>query len=259
VSLPVLWHFPISHFNEKVRWALDWKGIPHVREALSTSYLPRALWATGQPRLPILFIDGKPYADSTRIIAEIERRWPNHPLYPREPALRRRALALEDWFDEELGPAVRTALIGPMFDVDPEAAVATLMTGMGDAPMRRVGPILPMFVRYYRWRHAITPETVRKAKTQVLAALDRLEAEVGSSGHLVGDRFSIADLTAAALFSPIVRPAEFPYLPEGAPPPTFVAYRDELAGRPGIEWVREIYRRHRGVSAEVVSAAKRSA
>ena len=24
---PLLWHFPISHFNEKVRWALDWKGI----------------------------------------------------------------------------------------------------------------------------------------------------------------------------------------------------------------------------------------
>jgi len=24
---PVLWHFPISHYNEKARWALDWKGI----------------------------------------------------------------------------------------------------------------------------------------------------------------------------------------------------------------------------------------
>jgi len=23
---PVLWHFPISHYNEKARWALDWKG-----------------------------------------------------------------------------------------------------------------------------------------------------------------------------------------------------------------------------------------
>ena len=28
---PVLWHFPISHYNEKARWALDWKRIPHVR------------------------------------------------------------------------------------------------------------------------------------------------------------------------------------------------------------------------------------
>ncbi len=56
MTTPVLWHFPISHFNEKVRWALDWKGVPHVRRALGASYLPRALWATGQPHLPILFV-----------------------------------------------------------------------------------------------------------------------------------------------------------------------------------------------------------
>ncbi len=29
------------------------------------------------------------------------------PLYPTDPVERRRALALEDWFDENLGPAVR--------------------------------------------------------------------------------------------------------------------------------------------------------
>src|SRR5207245_1904438 len=30
---PVLWHFPISHYNEKARWALDWKGIPRAPRA----------------------------------------------------------------------------------------------------------------------------------------------------------------------------------------------------------------------------------
>ena len=59
---PVLWHFPISHFNEKARWALDWKRIPHVLRALALSYVPRALWATGQAKLPILFLDGKAIA-----------------------------------------------------------------------------------------------------------------------------------------------------------------------------------------------------
>ncbi len=43
----VLWHFPISHFNEKVLWALDLKRIPHVRRALGPSYLFKAWWATG--------------------------------------------------------------------------------------------------------------------------------------------------------------------------------------------------------------------
>ena len=72
-TLPVLWQFRQSHFNEKARWALDWKGIPHVRRALAMSYVPRALWATGQAKLPILHLDGQAIADSTRIIEALER------------------------------------------------------------------------------------------------------------------------------------------------------------------------------------------
>src|SRR5262249_59779214 len=100
---PVLWQFRISHFNEKVRWALDWKGIPHVRRVLSLDYLPRALWATGRPTLPIVFLDGVAIGDSTHIIAALERLRPEPALYPADEAERRRALALEDFFDEELG------------------------------------------------------------------------------------------------------------------------------------------------------------
>ena len=27
----VLWHIELSHYNEKVRWALDYKGVAHER------------------------------------------------------------------------------------------------------------------------------------------------------------------------------------------------------------------------------------
>ena len=50
------------------------------------------------------------------------------------------------------------------------------------------------------------------------AALDRLEAELQPSGYLVGERFSVADLTAAALLAPVVLPPEFPYRPPGPLP-----------------------------------------
>src|SRR5438445_256696 len=76
MALPVLWHFTVSHFNEKVRWALDFKRIPHIRRALFFSYLPRTLWATGQPALPVLVLDGKAIADSTRIMEALERLQP---------------------------------------------------------------------------------------------------------------------------------------------------------------------------------------
>ena len=51
-------------------------------------------------------------------------------------------------------------------------------------------------------------------------ALDRIESERAGRDHLVGDRFTVADLTAAALLYPLVWPPEFPYeLPE-PPDPT---------------------------------------
>ena len=122
MSEPLLWHFPISHYNEKVRWALDWKRIPHRRVVLSASYLVRAWWATGRATLPVLHLDGRAIGDSTAIIAALEARNPEPPLYPRDPALRKRALELEDWFDEEVGHPVRTLVVPAMMEMGDGAA-----------------------------------------------------------------------------------------------------------------------------------------
>ena len=32
-AAPILYHLQVSHYNEKARWALDYKRIPHVRRA----------------------------------------------------------------------------------------------------------------------------------------------------------------------------------------------------------------------------------
>jgi glutathione S-transferase len=71
MDTPLLWHIPLSHFNEKARWALDFKGIAHRRQVLGPDYLVRAWRATGQGKLPILFLDGGAISDSTRIIAAL--------------------------------------------------------------------------------------------------------------------------------------------------------------------------------------------
>ncbi len=248
---PVLWHFPISHYNEKARWALDWKGIPHVRRALAMSYVPRALWTTGQAKLPILHLDGHAIADSTRIIEALERLQPEPALYPRDEAARRRALALEDFFDEELGHALRAAIVGPALADDPDGAIAVLTLGMPPRAGRMMRAIFPAFRAFYRYRHHITPETVAAGRGKMRAALDRIEAERQPSGYLVGDAFSVADLTAAALFAPLVVPPELQYrLPEPLPS-VLVEHQRALADHPAYRWVADMYRRHRGVSAEV--------
>jgi glutathione S-transferase len=88
----------------------------------------------------------------------------------------------------------------------------------------------------------------------VITALDRLESELGGNEYLVGDRFSVADLTAAALFYPLVLPPEGPDL--GDPPEAFQRFRQPLEDRTGYEWVAEIYRNHRapaGVTAPIAA------
>src|SRR5438874_1388206 len=62
----VLWQFRNSHFNEKVRWALDWKRVPHLRRSLVPGlHIGRALWMTGKKQVPVLSVDGQVTADLT--------------------------------------------------------------------------------------------------------------------------------------------------------------------------------------------------
>src|SRR5256885_3367789 len=140
---PVLWQFRFSHFNEKARWALDWKGIAHVRRSLLPGFhVPRVLWMTGQKSVPVLVLDGETIHDSTRIIERLERLRPEPALYPTDDAERRRALALEDFFDEELGPHVRRALFHELLP-ETEFAAAAFTLGFGPGTRRLYRALFP--------------------------------------------------------------------------------------------------------------------
>jgi glutathione S-transferase len=105
---PRLLHFRVSHYNEKVRWALDYKSWPHKRQALLPGFhIPQARWLSGQNKLPLLEMDGRILADSNRILAEIERLRPDPRLYPQDPRSLERALAIEAYFDGEVAPDLR--------------------------------------------------------------------------------------------------------------------------------------------------------
>jgi glutathione S-transferase len=247
-----LWHFPISHYNEKVRWALDWKRLPHRRRALSWDYVPRAWWATGQLSLPILHIDGRAVADSTAIIAELERLVPTPALYPGAPEARAQALALEEFCDEDLGHAVRAAVVGPLLYDDPAAAIATLTTGMEPSARRVIGAVVPAFRAFYVRRHKIDRAAIEAERRKVRDGMNRIAAAIGRSGYLVGDGFTVADLTAAALLAPIAQPGELEY---PAPRSALVEeYRSSVAHHPALRWAVDIFRKHRGTPTGAAAA-----
>ena len=250
---PVLWHIELSHYNEKARWALDLKGIPHVRKApmpgLHGAY---ALVVTrgAQRRLPVLVLDGRAIGDSTAIIEALEAYQPEPALYPSDPAERRRALELEDYFDENLAPAIRSFGWFHTMD-DPDRVAGSLFTndptGRSAAVMRRITPLMrPVLRRDYD----VSEEDTERSVRQIRAAMDRVENELQPSGYLVGDGFTVADLTAAALFTPVILPEGRQYPPPEAAP-AMIELRDELEARDGGKWVHEMYARHRGNSAEI--------
>ncbi len=251
MDTPLLWHIPLSHYNEKVRWALDYKRIAHRRHVLGPDYLIRAWRATGSGKLPILFLDGRAIGDSTHIIAALEERYPEPPLYPADTAARRHALALEDCFDEELGPALRAAVVTPLFRHDPDVALRVLTTGMPDKAYQRLRPLVRIFPAFYRFRHKISDAKLETDRAVVNAALDRIEQERQGRPYLVGDAFTVADLTAAALLSPLLQPPEIQYPLRVELPPYLRDYRATVLRHPATQWAAGIYRLHRGLSAEV--------
>jgi glutathione S-transferase len=251
MDTPLLWHIPLSHYNEKARWALDYKRIAHHRQVLGADYLIRAWRATGRGTLPILFLDKRAIGDSTHIIAALEERYPEPPLYPRDVAVRQHALALEDYFDEQLGPALRAVIVTPLFRSDPGIALRVLTTGMPDKASQRLQPLGRIFPAYYRFRHKIRDAKLEADRATVNAALDRIEQERQGRPYLIDDAFTIADLTAAAMLGVLLQPPEIQY-PLGVELPRYLQdYRAALLRHSAMQWAANIYRLHRGSSAEV--------
>ena len=251
-DLPVLWQLRFSHFNEKGRWALDYKGIRHVRrDLIPGAHSGRAKRLGGSGTTPLLQIDGRTVGDTTEIVAEVERIQPEPALYPSGEADRERALALEDHFDVELGPYIRGALFDVLIPDRDGMAVTTQGLGGGTRQMLRLTyPLIRGRVRKDLVDGPGGPEICRE---KTLAALDRLESELAGGDYLVGNGFTVADLTAAALFFPLASPPEFQYeVPDPWPAP-WDELRRSLADRPGYQWVGEMFRRHRGSSAEVAA------
>jgi glutathione S-transferase len=112
-------------------------------------------------------------------------------------------------------------------------------------------------VRFYCAHADVNAASAAHGRERVLEALDRIEAEIQPSGFLVGDRFTVADLTAAALLFPLVAPPQFPERSLRWPA-ACVRYRNTLVHRRGFQWAAEILRRFRGPSL-AVAPRRRSA
>lgn len=255
-----LLQFRHSPYNEKVRWALDLKRVPHRRRSLLPGpHMGTVRRLTGRTTTPVLVADGVAIDGSARILDWLDERFPQPRLLPADPAARDEAMRIQRWFDDDLTPRIRRTVLQALL-ADPGYFAAVFADG-GSA-LRRIGYActVPLARGLVRKGNGITgADAVQDGLVAARQALDFVAGRSAATGHLVGDGFGVADLTAAATLAVLVRPANSPMRAPQPVAPTFRALVEQHASHPGAEWVRRIYAAHRGAERDFDGASDEAA
>lgn len=239
-----LYQFPLSLYCEKTRWNLDWKRLEYRTVDMMPGAHAFTAWRLARQRsLPILQDGQDCIGDSTRIALYLEQHYPQHPLLPSDRAERQAILALEDFFDE-LGEHVRRCVWSLAVDT-PEVSEIFFREYAG--LMRWTGNVgRPLLRQMIRRTFDVYPDNVEASWPRVFDGILTVEKilQENSSGYLAGTRFSLADLTAAAMLAPLVGPEESPW-PDRHIPGNGHERRQELRATRAGQWVQEMYSRHR--------------
>ena len=162
--------------------------------------------------------------------------------------------AVEDFLDEELGPQVRLLVLCHML-AEPTLMLGAFVPDLTGSRRVVARAMFPQVRRRVIAQFGINDHSVGTAFDKVRAAGQRFGDRLRARGYLVGNGFTVADLTLASLVAPAVAPAQFPYPQPQRGHPLLAPLRDAMGESGLLEWTRAMYARHRGVSSEVPAAS----
>ncbi|MCB9734211.1 MAG: glutathione S-transferase [Deltaproteobacteria bacterium] len=245
-----------SHFCEKARWALDRAGVPYREEphlpvfhVLPTRRLSRR---TSTPLLALA--DGRILQDSTEILRFADEHLaPGDRLFPEDGVAASAVAALEAELDDGLGVDARVIAYDALLPVLRRFS-RDITRGVPRLERALLWPTAGLARALIRRGYAVTPENARAARARVDALFVRLAADL-SDGRpfLTGDRFSAADLSFAALASPILNLGpRGPLLSPDRLPDPVRALIDGYRATPAGAYAVRLYAAHR--AARVAAA-----
>lgn len=243
-----LYTFNISHFSEKVRWVLDFEGIPYEERVLVPGphgFVTRRL--APKSSVPLLVHGGAVVQESSAILDYITERLGGAKLAPKSELDAARTRALEKQVDHAFGLGVQRVLYSAA--LDDRAVVTQLWTAGGPWWSRAFYAVAyPGVAAVVKRMYKTTDhDAVERSKQLFLSTFDTLDAILGAQPYLGGDAPSRSDITVAALLAPLCRPPEHRVRwPET--PAALVAFEAQLQGRPTWNHVLRLYREHRHVA-----------
>ncbi len=239
-----LLHFCYSPYNEKVRWALDIKKLPHRRTSLLPGpHMRKLKKLTGQTATPIMRLGNDWIAGSADILIALDELSPEPRLLPRDVDDLAKVLQIQKKFDENWGPLIRRVVITSLMeDLGKFAKVFAGHKGAFERLSYRAA--LPIVKPLIAKSNGITgPKSIEAGK---IALREAMEFVGSHDGYLAGDRLSAADIAAASTLSSVL---EIPGTPMERPiilPILLRQMNDRWGMHDGTNWVRRIFDRHRG-------------
>lgn len=205
-----------SHYVEKVRWALDHKGVawkavevdPLTKRQMHHLKCKLTLESGHEVyTVPVIHDEAANtvVGDSSRILEYLERAYPEPALFPADPGEYHEVKRWMLWLDSTLGLAARR-LCYTQIAVEQPGILATLFVPdiaagePGSVKARLTGIILAgVLARRFRFLQNRADRVFEELEQCLLIAAGRLS----TNRFLVGGRFSAADLTLAALSRPV--------------------------------------------------------
>ena len=226
---PRLLYLHMSPFSERVQWAFESEQVPFERVPYAVVAGEEELVRlTGQRQVPALLAGEEVIADSTAILEWLEAHAPQSKLMPEDPRERAQVMLHEDLACAVLGPEARHLLTGRLL-----ASPAPLAAGYG---------------RFLAKKYGHSPFAEHRARASVRRALAILGEGLRGRRYLVGDRFTRADLTVAAMLMVVRPPPEELYV--CAPSWMRSMFDDTIAADVEVarllRWRDAVYTEHRG-------------
>ncbi len=241
-----LLEFPHSHYCEKARFALDYKGVTYERVSLMPGLhvhkLKRIVPGTSVPVL----LDGEvAIQGSSAIIDHLDQTISGHGLTPTDARERKECQVLEEEFDRVFGQNIRRALY--LYLLPHSGFVRHCFMSRSPLLQRCLFTAAFPFLRHKLVSaYGVTEGEVQKGLEEMEEALERWDEILEPGRFLVGERFTRADLSLASMLYFAGLPDDFESPWPAEPPNERVrVLLESLRERPTLKWVAHIYRTQR--------------
>ena len=206
-----LYQFELSHFSEKVRLILDYKGLAYRKIEVVPGMGQLELFRlSGQKQVPVLKDGNTVIADSTAIGLYLDKTYPDRPIIPTNPQQKANCLLLEQWADNSIGINGRIILLESLKSSNLRTSM--LPVGTPDILKNLVSSIPREAIDVLGLGLGLTPDAVRAAKAEMHRSLESVCLLLAQNGgYLTGDTPTLADLTVAGL-SLLLKIPDGPYL-----------------------------------------------